>query len=107
MKSVPDLAIDELRDLIDRVVEAHGHNWSRGRKVPQPVQGGEYGEFQVTCVYPSSSDTRNSSCHVFVFRDGKVEPHISDQRGEEDCARVVALWPQLIRMTNMLREALR
>jgi hypothetical protein len=93
---VRDMAVDELRDLIDWVVEAHGHNWER-----------ESGEFQVTCVYPSSSDTRNSSCHVLVFRNGKVEPHISAQRGEEDCARVVALWPQLIRMTNMLREALK
>lgn len=93
---VRDMAIDELRDVIGRVVEAHGHNWER-----------EYGECQVTCVYPSSSDTRNSSCHVFVFRDGKVEPHISAQRGEEGCARVVALWSQLIKMTNMLREALK
>lgn len=81
----------EVRQIVERVVADHGGGW-----VAQ-----EYSD-----TWRISEKTLFPPAFVSVRGDdGMATPRMSAS-GTAECARAVALWPEMQRLVSMLREAL-
>lgn len=86
----------EVRAIVERVVLEHGQGWK--------VRGS--GSHGLLCEV--AAPIADSPCEVYagVGQSGRVYPHINGWT-DASCARAVALWPEMQRLCQMLREALR
>ena len=80
----------EVRQIVERVVADHGCGW---------VYVERHGQ-----AYARKPNTLGM---VFVGFGDNVSPNIPESWGDAECARAVALWPEMQRLCQMLREALR
>jgi hypothetical protein len=82
----------EVRAIVERVVAEHGQGW----------HAQEY-----AATWRISEETLFPPAFVSVRGDdGMATPRMA-AGGDVECARAVALWPEMQRLVQMLREALR
>ena len=87
----------EVRAIVERVVAEHGQGWS----VVQTASSGE--RWTRAFCWPPGGGAEG----FVVVTAGRVCPKFSKAKNEAECARAVALWPEMQRLVAMLREALR
>lgn len=81
----------EVRAVVERVVAEHGQGWR--------LSSNRVNRTTVTAPI--------SGAKLLVSYDGdSVWPSFVDVSFDQDCARAVALWPEMQRLASMLREAL-
>ena len=81
----------EIRAIVERVVVEHGQGWHAQ---------------QYAYTWRISEETLFPCAYVSVT-DSRVATPVFASSGDAECARAVALWPEMQRLVQMLREALK